>query len=42
VKKATEVTDPISVASEVYKYHRLPPGLVEQLASLDCVSRMAE
>ena len=34
MEKAAEVTDPISVVSEVYKYHRLPPGLVEQLVSI--------
>ena len=28
------VTDPVSVASQVYKYHRLPPELVEQLVSI--------
>ena len=28
------VTDPVSVASEVYKYHRLHPELVEQLVSI--------
>ena len=27
-------TDPASVASEVYKYHRLHPELVEQLVSI--------
>jgi len=28
------VTVPVSVVSQVYKYHRLPPGLVEQLVSI--------
>ena len=28
------VTDPVSVASQVYKYHRFHPGLVEQLVSI--------
>ena len=28
------VTDPASMASEVYKYHRLHPELVEQLVSI--------
>jgi hypothetical protein len=28
------VTDPASMASEVYKYHRLDPELVEQLVSI--------
>ena len=28
------VTDPVSVASQIYKYHRLPPELVEQLVSI--------
>jgi len=34
LKTPVGVTDPVSVASEVYKYHRLPPGLVEQLVSI--------
>jgi hypothetical protein len=34
VKETAEVSCPVSVASEVYKYHRLPPGLVEQLVSI--------
>jgi hypothetical protein len=34
MKKQVGVTDPVSVASEVYKYHRLPAGLVEQLVSI--------
>jgi len=28
------VTDPVSGASQIYKYHRLPPELVEQLVSI--------
>ena len=28
------VTDPVSVASQAYKYHRLHPELVEQLVSI--------
>jgi hypothetical protein len=28
------VTVPVSVVSQVYKYHRLPPELVEQLVSI--------
>ena len=28
------VTDPVSGASQIYKYHRLPPELVEQLVSV--------
>ena len=27
-------TDPLSVASEVYKYHRFHPELVEQIVSI--------
>ena len=27
-------TDPVSVASEVYKYHRFHPELVEQIVSI--------
>ena len=34
MKKQVGVTDPVSVVSEVYKYHRLPVGLVEQLVSI--------
>src|SRR5207302_1820369 len=31
---AVGVTDPVSVASQAYKYHRLHPELVEQLVSI--------
>jgi hypothetical protein len=34
MKPAVGVTDPASAASEVYKYHRFHPELVEQLVSI--------
>jgi hypothetical protein len=34
MKKTAGATEPVSVVSEVYKYQRLPRGLVEQLVSI--------
>lgn len=34
MKKPVGVTEPVSAASEVYEYRRLPRGLVEQLVSI--------
>jgi hypothetical protein len=34
MKKAVGVTDPVLAASKVYKYRRLPAGLVIQLVSI--------
>ena len=34
MNSSVRVADPVSVASEIYNYHRFPAGLVEQLVSI--------